>query len=105
MSIYRGWKTATIADEATDSGEVDLEYICDFLDIIIPAIDSATIKIKVSDVAGGTYQDLGDGITTATTTGGYTDTFKLGGWEHIKVVSTPKQSTSAVSFKVRGWSM
>ena len=103
MSVYGGWKTATIADEGTASGETDLGHDYDFLDIIIPTIDSATLKIQVAQVAGGTYQDLGDGITTATTTGGYSDTFKLGGWQHIKVVSSATQSTAAVTFSVRGW--
>jgi len=103
VSVYGGWKTATIADEGTDSGETDLGHDYDFLDIIIPTIDSASLTLKVANVAGGTYQTLGDGIKTAATTGGYSDTFKLGGWQHIKVISSPKQSTSAVSFKVRGW--
>ncbi len=103
MSVYGGWRTATIADEATESGEVDLGHLYDFIDIIIPTIDSAAIRIKVAEVGGGTYQYLGDGIATAATTGGYSDTFKLGGWEHIKIVSSATQSTAAVDFKVRGW--
>ena len=30
MSVYGGWKTATIADEATESGETDLGHDYDF---------------------------------------------------------------------------
>ena len=103
MSYYGGWTTATIDDEGTASGEVDLGHSFDFLDIVIPTVDSTTLKIQVADVIGGTYQDLGDGITTATTTGGYSDTWKLGGWQNIKIVSSATQSTAAVVFKIRGW--
>lgn len=102
MSVYGGWRTATIAINETDSGEVDLGFMFDFLDIILPTLTSGTIKLKVAQVGGGTYQDLGDGITTAATTGGYSDTFKLGGWQNIKVVSSGTQA-AAVSFEVRGW--
>jgi hypothetical protein len=101
--MYGGWKTATIASGDTASGEVDLGRSFDFLDIILPTLDSGTVKLQVSDVAGGTYQDLGSGVATATTTGGYSTTFNLGGWQHIKVVSSASQG-AARSIKVRGWS-
>ncbi len=102
MSVYGGWRTATIASSDTASGEVDLGHDYDFLDIILPTLTSGTIKLQVAQVAGGTYQDLGDSIVTAVTTGGYSDTFNLGGWQHIKVVSSGTQGAER-SILVRGW--
>jgi hypothetical protein len=102
MSVYGGWKTATIALNGTTSGEVDLGAPSwDYLQVIIPTIDSGTIKVQVSDVAGGTYQDLGDDVTTNTTTGGYSTVFRLGGWQHVKIVTSSTQ-TAAREFKIRG---
>ena len=103
MSLYGGWKEAVIASSGTASAAVDLGQDYDFLDIVLPTVDSGTISLQVSDVAGGTYQALGDSITTAATTGGYSTTFKLGGWQHIKVVSATSQTSGEVSIKVRGW--
>lgn len=102
MSVYGGWKTATIDQNNTDSGAVDLGHDFDFLDVILPTLTSGTIKIKVAQTASGTYQDLGDGITTEATIGGYSDTFILGGWQHIKVVSSAGQGTERI-IPIRGW--
>ena len=65
MSFYGQWLAATIADEAKSSAEVNLGGNFDYLQIQIPATDAATIKIQVSESSGGTFYDLGDGITTA----------------------------------------
>ncbi len=102
MSVYGGWRTATIDSAGVTSDEVDLGHAYDFLDIILPTLTAGTIKIKVAQVAGGTYQDLGDGIATPSTTGGYSDTFKLGGWQNIKVVSSGTQGGERLIL-VRGW--
>jgi len=96
------WQTATIADEGTTSGEIDLGRPCDYLQVIIPTIDAATIKVTVSDASGGTFVNLGSGVTTVSGTGNYATTFKLGHYQFIKLVTSATQSTSAVSFKVRG---
>ena len=102
MSAYGGWRTATIANGAATSDEVDLGRDFEFLDIILPTLTSCTIKIQVAKVGSGTYQDLGSSITTGTTTGAYSTTFKLGGWQNIKVVSSVNQG-AAKSIEVRGW--
>lgn len=102
MSVYGGWRTAVIDNGNTASAEVDLGHIYDFLDVILPTLTAGTIKVQVAEVMGGTYQDLGDGIKTASTTGGYSDTFKLGGWQNIKIVSSGTQGSER-SIKVRGW--
>jgi hypothetical protein len=104
MSVYGGWKTATIDVSVDDdlSNAVDLGASYDFLDIILPTLDSTTVSLQVCKTDDGTYQSLGDSITTATTTGGYSTTFKLGGWQHIKVKTSASQ-TADRSIEVRGW--
>ena len=101
MSLYGEWLTATIASGGTSTNEINLGRDFEYLQIVLPALTSGTIKIQVSDVTGGTFQDLGSGITTGTTTGGYSTVFKLGGYHFIKVVSSAAQA-AARSIKVRG---
>ena len=101
MSLYGEWLTATIANGGTASGEVNLGRDFEYLQIILPTLTGGTVKIQVSDVTGGTFQDLGSSITTAITTGDYSTVFKLGGWKFIKVVSSAAQG-AARSIKVRG---
>ena len=100
MSFYGQWLAATIVDESSSSAEVNLGGNFDFLQIQIPETVAATIKIQVSETSGGTFYDLGDGITTAAGTHEYADVFKLGGWQFIKVVPSTTQSSLAV--RVRG---
>lgn len=102
MSLYFRPVTATIASSGTTSGEVDLGENCDFVRIQIPTIDSSTIKLQVSLTTGGTFQDLGDSVTTATTTGAYSTMFRLGGWRFVKVVTSAAQSSGAVDFELQG---
>ena len=98
MSIYGDWLAATIP--TTTSAEVNLGMSYDFLEIQIPTATSCTIKIQVAEATGGTFRDLGDGITTAAGTHNDHDVFKLGGYQFIKVVSSASQSNLAV--RVRG---
>ncbi len=100
MSLPGSWKAATIT-AGTSSDEVDLGRDYDFLDIQIPAMTAGTIKIQVAEKTGGTFRDLGDGITTAMGTHNYHDVFKLGGYQFIKVVSSVSQS-GTVLIRVRG---
>ena len=100
MSIYGDWLAATLTGSTT-SAEVNLGMSYDFLEIQIPTLDAAaTIKIQVAESAGGTFLDLGDGITTAGGTHNYHDVFKLGGWQFIKVVASASQTS--VLIRVRG---
>ncbi len=101
MSLFLTWKTATIAINGTTSSEVDLENNCDFMQIIIPTITSGTVSIQVSDVTGGTFVALGNSQTTVAGTGAYATTFKLGGYQYIKVVTGAAQG-AARTFSVRG---
>lgn len=101
MSLYGEWKAATIANGGTSSAAVDLGRSYDFLEIQIPTITSATLKLQVSETVGGTYDDLGENVTTNTTTGSYFDVWKLGGWQFIKVVSSAAQGAERL-IRVRG---
>ena len=100
MSMYGEWKAATITS-GTTSAEVDLGRSYDFLEIQIPTLDTAaTIKLQVAEATGGTFYDLGDGVTTAAGTHNYCDVFNLGGWQYIKVVASETQTSVAI--RVRG---
>lgn len=104
MRSYGEWKTGTIANGAATTGEIDLGQDYEFLDIILPALTACTLKVTVAKVTGGTFQDLGSGVVvppSGTTTGGYSDVWRLGGWQFIKIVTSANQS-AARSIVVRG---
>lgn len=102
MSIYGKWQVATIASGAASSSEVDLGRDYDFLEIQIPTLDaSTTIKLQVAELTGGTFYDLGDGITTAAGTHNYADVLNLGGYQFIKVVADNNQDAERL-IRVRG---
>jgi len=103
MSVYGSWKDATIADEGTVSAEVDLGRDYEWIQIVIPLIDSANISFQVAELTGGTFQALGSGSQVITAgTGAFTTVATIGGFQFIKVVSSATQSTAAVTFRVRG---
>ncbi len=102
MSVYGQWKSATIAKDGTTSDEIDLDWSYDLLEIIIPTIDAATVKIQVSEGKGGTYYDLGNSVVLASSTGNFADVLFLGGYRYVKVVLSATQTTAAVAIKVRG---
>ena len=107
MSLYGDAKTATItiATSATDSAEVDLGNNYEYLKIIIPALTAAQIYLKVSPTTGGTFAELGNGAArTASTSGSYNTTFRLGGHRFIKVCSSANQLADRV-FTVQGYRM
>ncbi len=101
MSIYGAWKAATIANNGTSSAEVDLGRDYDYMEIQIPTVTSCTLKVQVAETTGGTFRDLGNGVTTATTTGGFNDVWKLGGYQFIKIVSSATQGAERL-IRVRG---
>ena len=98
MSIYGEWKTATVTTPATESAAVDLGRDFDFLEIVIPTITACAVGLQVSK-DNSTFKALGDGITTGAGTHNYSDVFKLGGWQFIKVTVSVGQTAS---FLVRG---
>jgi hypothetical protein len=103
MSEVSNVKIAAIAKAGTTSNVVDLEDYYPYLHVVIPTIDTATLKVQVSELIDGTYQDLGASVTAASSTGAYSDTWTLGGWRYIKIVAGAAQNTGEVKIKVRGW--
>ena len=111
--LQTGWKDAviTITDDAVLSAEVDLGMVCDGLLIIIPELDDTTqVSIQVSDVSGGTFQDLyitdpadgGDNILiSAVSTGETTWILPFGGFQFIKIKVDNDQEADR-TFKVCG---
>ncbi len=102
MSEYGSWKAATISAGGTSSLEVDLGRDYDYLEIQIPTLVSCTIKLQVAEKTGGTFYDLGDGVTTSAGTFNYADVFILGGWQFIKVVASVTQTSTDRLIRVRG---
>ncbi len=101
-SVESIWFQATIVLGGTTSTIVNLGGMYKYLKVIIPTIDSATLKLQVSDTEGGTFRDLGASVTTATTTGAYSDTWNLAGWRYVRIVASAAQTTVAVTFSVQG---
>lgn len=101
MSLYGEWRAATIALDGTSSAEVNLGRDYDYLEIQIPTLTSGTIKLQVAEKTGGTFYDLGDGVTTASGTHNYADVFRLGGYQFIKVVASASQSAQRL-IRARG---
>lgn len=101
MSLPGSWIAATIANGGTSSSVVDLGRVYDFLGVELPTLTSCTLKLQAAETLAGTYRDLGDSITTDTTTGARKDVWKLGGWQYIKVVSSAEQGGERL-IRVRG---
>ena len=107
MSIYGAWVSAVIALNGTVSAAANLGRDYEYVQIIIPAQDSATIGLQVGTDPTGTmtltYQTLGIGSNaTAATTGSVTTTLELGGFQYVKVVSSATQ-TAARTYYLRGY--
>jgi len=106
------WHTATIADEGTTSGAVDLGKPFGSLLIMVPTIDSSTVLIHTAMTAGGTYQALSaisgndqddDPITASASTGAINITVPCFGWQHLKIVCGTTQTTAATTWYVAGF--
>ena len=108
--IIGQWLTATIAINGTLSDEVDLGRPYDTLLVVIPAIDSAQVNVKVAEKKGGTFQDVhiteSDGSSAVVKsdlgTGGITWVIPLGGFQFIKLQTSAAQAGDARSFRVCG---
>ena len=100
-SVVGEWMTANIVMGGTSTHSVDLGDNFMYLNVIIPTIDSATVKVQVAESAGDTFYNL-DAVTTATGTHLYATTFKLGGYRFIKLVASAAQTTATINCRVRG---
>ena len=102
MSIYGNWLPATILAGASSSAEVDLGRDYDFMQIQIPTLTNpSTIRIQVAERSGGTFFNLGDGVTTSPGAHNYADVFRLGGYQFIRVVANNAQAAERL-IRVRG---
>jgi len=102
MSVYGEWKAATIASSGTSSAEVDLGRDYEWVQIIIPTIDSGNLSFTVAEKTGGTFQALGSGSQVITAgTGAFTTVATIGGFQFIKVVSSVTQTAERL-IRVRG---
>jgi len=95
------WKHGTIAKDGTASSVIDMEGNYAYLQVEVPTIDAATLKLQGA-AEGQTFRDLGQSVTTVSGTGAFNDTWILGGWQFIKIVASAAQTTANVTFRVRG---
>jgi len=103
MSISAGaWQAVTVAQNGTTSAEVNLGGDCDFVQIIIPTLNSCTVSLQVARDSGGTFYTLGSSQTTGSGTHNYATVFNLGGYQFIKIVCSATQTTAIRTFYVRG---
>jgi len=100
-SVVGDWQTANIVRGGTSTGAVDLGDNFMYLNVIIPTLDPATVKVTVAESEKDTFYNL-DAVTTATGTHNYATTFKLGGYRFIKLVASAAQTTTAIDCRVRG---
>jgi hypothetical protein len=111
MQLVGTWKTATVDSGGTLSDEVDLGATFQSVQVMIPAIDSATVSIQSSPSSGGTFATnkvLGHETTgtvalaTTAATGSITVIFDNVYAQFIKVLCGAAQNGGARSFTVRG---
>lgn len=109
---FSNWYSAVVADEGTLSAAVDLGAPYRSLQVEIPTIDSSTVTVTVARTTGDTYRPLSyistndgddDPAICSASTGGITVVFPYFGFQYLKVLCGSTQSTSAVTFYVRGF--
>ena len=96
------WQTPGIAASGTVSPAVDLGGHYAYLQVVIPTITTAQLELQVSSGLTEAYQDLGQDALTTSGTGGFNDTWNLGGWRYIKIKASATQTRVTVIFQVRG---
>ena len=108
--LLGSWQTYTIAKDGTSGTAVDLGRDYEWLQVVVPTIDSATLTLQVSQ-DNSTFQNLhiidptvGDNnvVATAAGTGAITVLMPMGGFQYVKLVAGAAQSTAAVAFSLRG---
>ena len=101
--IPGSWKDATITylTDADLTAAVDLGRDYETLLIQIPTIDSSTLILHACETLGGTYYPVGNSVSIAASTGGFTDVWDIGGVRYIKI-ETGTDQTANRTFRVRG---
>jgi hypothetical protein len=107
MTIFAdAWQDATVVKDANPalSGAVNLGKDYEYVQIIIPTLDSSNVSLYVCETVDGTYVPLGLSTNVfAAATGGLAETFKLGGYQFIKILCSAVQTTATRTFRVRGY--
>ena len=105
MSSFGSWMNASISAGATDTGEIDLGGLYDYLVLLIPGMDTCKLSLKVAEKTteqGGSYYELGQDVKTDEESFNRADVWRLGGFRHIKIVASKAQS-AARTIRIRGW--
>ena len=100
-SVEGPWLTGYIAKGGTSTATIDLRDVYMYMRIIIPTLDTGTLKVTVAETPNGTYYNL-DAVTTTSGTHNYATTFLIGGYRYIKLVASAAQSTAAITLRVSG---
>lgn len=100
-SVEGPWITGYIPKTGTSTATIDLGDAYMYMRIIIPTLDTATLKVTVAETPSGTYYDLSS-VTTASGTHNYATTFLVGGYRYIKLVASAAQNTAAITLRVSG---
>lgn len=101
ITVETGGANTITVTTATTTVIVDLAWPFDFLEVQIPTLEVCSISLQVAETLAGTYRTLGESLTTGLTTGNYNDTWKLGGWQYLKVICSATQTTQRL-IRVRG---
>ena len=101
--IHSDWLPCviTIATDDDLSAEVDLGKPYETLLVYIPTLTSANLTCYAARTAGGTYAAIGNGVVVAAGTGGFFDTWDIGGHRHIKIGTSAGQGANR-TFYVMG---
>lgn len=100
-----GYTTGVITISGTESAVVDLQGFCNY-GLMIPAIDSADLTFKASNLSDGTFYAVkdktGSALTISSGTGSFAvesdDLTGLKGYRYVKIVSSTAQNSAAVTF-------
>lgn len=101
MSWHGEWQAATVASGAVTTSAIDLGRDCDWISLEIPTMDIGQLSLKVAETLGGTYYELGRETSTTESDFNRAETWTLGGWRYIKIVSTTTQTAERL-IRVKG---
>lgn len=94
--------TITVATDDTLSDVIDLGSSFTLLIVSIPTLTSCQVSLHTKSlIDNSTYHALGDSANTETTTGGYTDVFRVFGQRYLKIKTSASQGNDRV-FVVQG---
>jgi len=85
--------TATIADGKTETSEIDMGRSVDTLLVLLPALASCSVSLKVAPNTGGTFTQLGpDTYNSNVGTGGFWIELRAHKFRYFKIVSSVAQA-------------